>query len=491
MEGRPMSQPRSRRVFLGAAMTGVGVVSGVGGAGIGSAVGAQRVRDALTPNDLRTRAPGAGTQYIATDFGVVGDGRADDAGPLNALLGAVERQGGGVVLLPHGSYRLTTALILRSGVQLTSAAPNHGYIAAADTASSALLVADPSFRDPFVVDTDDAGIVAGGMSGIDVRGTRSCGGVRVRKGSWAVVSKGHIDGCGEQGLVVGGGIACVFEDLLTTNCLLNRSQPRLTGTLDIDGTDHYLSRCELNASLTALSSSAKRVAALVLRGSNHFVSDVIGEYSDIGVVVASTYSRFSNVRADTNWGDGWVVSGAGNAFAACSSVGNSQAADAAHDGWVVRGGGNTFSACTVHTPENGTAVRYGFSDVVDNAVVTNRNSYVGCLVDFASSAPWSTAGYLGSAPVFAAHPVRPANGTQRPDASQTGLVVLFDYTSPTTITDFAGGVTGQTIRVIGNAAVTLAQGDRLRLRGRTDRRMAVDEVAVLTWYNGAWYESGA
>lgn len=485
-----MSQPRSRRVFLGTAMTGVGAVSGITGAGIGSAVGAQRVRDTITPDDLRTRAPGAATQYVATEFGVVGDGRADDAAALNTLLAAVEREGGGVVLLPHGTYRLTKALILRSGVQLTSAAPNHGYIAAADTASSALLIADSGFSEEFVVDTSDAGIVAGGISGIDVRGTRSCGGVRLRKGSWAVVSKSHIDGCGEQGLVVGAGIACVFEDLLTTNCLLNRSQSSITGTLDIDGTDHYVSRCELNASLTALSSEAKRVAAIMVRGSNHFVSDVIGEYSDVGVIVASTYSRFSNVRADTNWGDGWVVSGAGNAFAACSSVGNSQAADNAHDGWVVRGGGNAFSACTVHTPENGNAVRYGFSDVVDNAAVTTRNSYVGCLVDVAATATWSTAGYLGSAPVFAAHPVRPANGTQRPDASQTSLVVLFDYTSRTRITDFAGGVTGQTIRVLGNASVTLAHSERLRLRSGTDRRMAVDEVAVLTWYNGAWYESG-
>ncbi len=66
-------------------------------------------------------------------------------------------------------------------------------------------------------------------------------------------------------------MACVIEDVLTTNVLLNRARPKPAGAITIAGTDHYLNRVESNTSLHALSSDGPEriIAAFLIRGANH------------------------------------------------------------------------------------------------------------------------------------------------------------------------------------------------------------------------------
>lgn len=443
---------------------------------------------ALAGPEAASADDGSGDLVVnARTDGAVGDGRTDDAPALNASVRRLADAGGGVLLLPRGSYLLGSSLLLRSGVSVISGAAGHGYVAGGRTA--AVVLVGGAGRSGAVVDTPDGETVVGAhLSGVDVQGGGAAVGVRLQDASWCSVTRVSVNGCSGPGVTVGAGMACVLEDLLLTNCVTAGGADGTTGVLDVAGTDHYVSRCEASGSLKAKTSADKHVAAIVVRGANHFVSDSVGEYADAGIVVTADSSRFSNVRADTNLGDGWVVRGAGNAFAACSAIGNSQDASGVDDGWVVTGGGNTFAACNVVTSSS-KQVRYGFRDTVNTKAAQDRNTYSGCTVDTAASAPWSTEGYLGSSPAVPANAIRPADGTAVIDVGQAGLVVLFDYRTPTLVTGFSGGVTGQSIRVLGAGAVTIDANPSIRTSSGLPTPMLADRVMTFVAYDGVWYQT--
>jgi hypothetical protein len=423
--------------------------------------------------------------FNVLDHGAVGDGVTDDSRAINALIRRLGDEDGGVVEFPRGVYLVGSPIVLRSGVHLVSATSGRGYIATHRRVTNVVLVAGPRLSG-WVVDSPDGSLVAAGISGIDVQGNGASGGIRLRNAAWCGIERSHINGCGGAGILVQAGMASVFEDVLITNCVLDRSRSAVTGAFDLAGTDHYVSRCEFTASLTGATGSGRIVAAAI-RGANHFISDSVGETSDVGFWISADATRFSNVRADTNFGHGFTVGGYGNVFASCSSVGNSQKGRGAADGWYVSGGGNSFAACNV--VGGGNRMRHGFNDAVNNRSTAARNSYVGCIVDGATAGRWKTQGFLGSSPAVDTHAVRPVSGTTRIDVSQAGIVVLFDYTRATVVRDFTGGVNGQTIRLLGSPKVTLAPshglvtatGKRLKLRrGRT---------YTFTRYDGVWYQS--
>jgi hypothetical protein len=458
----------SRRLLLSAAVGGVAL----------AAIPA-------LPATADTPKESAAVAFNALDHGVVGDGVTDDAPAINALIQRLAGEDGGVVEFPRGVYLVGSSIVLRSGVHLVSATSGHGYIATHRRATNVVLVAAPGLTG-WVVDSPDGALVAAGLSGIDVQGNTTSGGIRLRDASWCGIERSHINGCGDSGVLVQSGMACVFEDLLITNCVLQRTRSAVVGAFDLAGTDHYVSRCEFTASLTAGTSSGKVVAA-ALRGANHFISDSVGETSDAGYWISADTTRFSNVRADTNFGHGFTVGGYGNVFAACSSVGNSRRGAGKADGWSVSGGGNSFAACNAIAA--GSRMRHGFNDSVNTRSSAARNSYVGCIVDDTTAGRWQTQGYLGSSPAVDAHAVRPTSGTTRIDVSQAGVVVLFDYARATVVRDFTGGVNGQTIRLLGSSKVTIAPsravvtatGKRVKLRtGRT---------YTFTRYDGVWYQS--
>lgn len=423
--------------------------------------------------------------FNALDYGIVGDGTTDDAPAINALIRRLAEDDGGVVEFPRGVYLLGSPIVLQSGVHLVSATSGRGYIATHRRATNVVLVAGPGLTG-WVVDSPDSALVAAGLSGIDVQGNTASGGIRLRDAAWCSIKQTHINGCGNSGILVQAGMACAFEDVLTTNCVLMHTRSDFTGAFDLAGTDHYVSRCEFTASLKVATANGT-VAAAVIRGGNHFISDSVGETSDCGFWIAADTTRFSNVRADTNFGHGFTVGGYGNVFAACSSVGNGRKGSGAADGWYVSGGGNSFAACNVIAA--GSRMRHGFNDTLNNRSTAVRNNYVGCMVDDATAGRWKTQGFLGSSPAVDAHAVRPASGTTRIDVSQAGIVVLFDYSRPTVVSNFTGGVNGQTIRLLGSAKVTIepsrgvvtATGKRLKLRaGRT---------YTFTLYDDVWYQS--
>ena len=67
---------------------------------------------------VQVRAEGAQYSLSCADFGAVGDARTDDTPAIQKALDAAGKQGGGVVLLPAGTYRIEGRLTVPSGVTL-------------------------------------------------------------------------------------------------------------------------------------------------------------------------------------------------------------------------------------------------------------------------------------------------------------------------------------------------------------------------------------
>ena len=66
----------------------------------------------------RTRKPAKFDLFNVQDYGAVGDRKADDTEALKKAIEAASANGGGIVLVPDGEYRITEALNLGDGVEL-------------------------------------------------------------------------------------------------------------------------------------------------------------------------------------------------------------------------------------------------------------------------------------------------------------------------------------------------------------------------------------
>jgi hypothetical protein len=410
---------------------------------------------------------------------------------VNSLINTLTAAGGGAIVFPAGNYSVGTTIVLKQGVYLISAAPNHGYIAASPSAQS-VKFSQNSGMTGWLIDSN--GGWSFGIQGIDLSGNgANCGGIRMRGAYWCAVKQSMANGFGLGGFVQtapsGGGsagFACVYEDLMTTNCV-DSGVGSVTGAFDIDGTDHYVSRCEFACRATgSLASANKYAVACVIRGSNHFVDTIVGETSDKGFYITATKSRFVNLRADTNNGDGFHIIGGTNDFTNCDAIGNSQAATNVHDGWIIENGAwrCRFVSCTVSLAGS-IKCRYGFNEQTNIAQPVYSPVFVACSVEDAGTARWyqPNGSFAGS---HFTNTMKPAAGAT-PDAYETALMDTSNFTSATTITNFVGGAEGQHMRVIGNANITIANNSTIKTSTGANVTMIASKIYSFTFYHGTWY----
>jgi hypothetical protein len=283
------------------------------------------------------------------------------------------------------------------------------------------------------------------------------------------------------------GFACVFEDLMTTNCVPS-SVTAETGAFDIDGTDHYVDRCEFTSGSqnNVLKNSSRYCVAGVIRGSNHFVSNCVFETSDQGLVVFCTNSRFSNIRADTNNGDGFHIRSGGNTFVGCSAIGNGQAATNTYDDWHLENGawGNTLSSCTSQLAAS-KKPRYGFFDEVGGPGGFYATSYSACKVEDAGNQRWYVTGTAGVQ--FPPITLKPDMGAGISVEQTSGVIDLSSFTSATTITSMAGSTPGQTVRLLGNTNVTIANNSTIKTSTGSNVTLAAGKLYAFDYFGGIWY----
>jgi hypothetical protein len=414
------------------------------------------------------------------DYGAKGDGVANDSASIQAAIDFVTSIGGGNVFLPTGIYKCIN-LVLKTGVYLVGQ-DGFGYLAGTPVNQTRLVCAGTGV----MIDTPSTLVSNCGVIGINISGLgagTAVKGIRFQNVTAGFIKQVHVFNVSDEAILQVAGIACVFEDILVFGAVLNRARGAVTGSVDIGGTDHFFDRIECGISGQTegtVQSSNLYCVGFVLRGTNCFVNSVIGELSDIGIYVNGSLNRFSNCRADTNFGHGYqLASGGGNQYTNCTAYNNGKATNNTYSEWQNLSGhvNSIFSNCLAESA-SANLCKYGFEDLGNTA--TLKNFYSNCLGLGAVTQPYWNLTSAPSAFMFASAEAKTlTTNSTTPDVSGYEIFRTLN-TVPTTITNFTGGYIGQellifctdnntTIQHNGGSIITSNTGDVKLRNGSTYR----------------------
>lgn len=428
------------------------------------------------------------------DFGAVGDGVTNDTAAIQAAIDYVASLGGGQVFFPPVTgYYLVTGLALKQGVTLTSGMTAYGYAAGpVDT------VRIGSNTAGWVIDTPATAITSVGIIGLTITGPgagTATGGVRFRNVSWSTVTYCNFNNFENQGFLHVSGLAVTISYCLTTNCLLDRTRAAPAGSIELQSgtTDDWLLGIEANTSLGGVTDANLYCRAILIDGANHFVTDCIGEFSDIGISVVGDFCRFSGCRADLNWGHGFFINNdtgfaSKNQFSNCLALNNSQGTSNTYDGFhaTAKSNNNAFSNCI----SEGGQHRYGFADLSNGTSV--KNNYVNPRSYLAVSGAFN---FVNDGPelLFPSGPLNLlAVNSTTPSVNQY-LNWYSINSSATTITNFTNGVNGQQITLACFDSNTTIQhnGATIVLPGSVNMKLVSGFFYKFLRHNGVWYFAGS
>jgi Pectate lyase superfamily protein len=422
-------------------------------------------------------------------FGAKGDGRADDSIAIQSAIDLLEARGGGVVRFPTGRYRCNVTL--KNGVSLISSSAMFGYLPG-HVSGVTLVQAERGF----VVDTPSTLVRGIGISGINFEGRGAHydgGGVRFRLVKWAAIRRCTANNFADQGFQHLAGFGVVFEDILTTNVLLNRQRNRISGCIEAFGTDDFLNRIEANPSLIAgqgVVTPDLLLCGIVVGGANNFLSNCIGEDAERGIYIAplrGSQHRISQCRADSNIGHGFYVDGSA-IWSTCFGYNNSSAEIGIFSGFYMSptSRSNVLTSCRSEGRKE-RLQKYGFEDYVSESDPDARNQYFACAGSFNQAGLFLVQNHNGSSVTGAPFTSNPPGGTQIVDVTGSSLVVLDNYTAPARLSNFHGAADGQTIRVLGNTNVTLVHGLGIVTRSGRDVTLTAGTIYAFTRYADNWY----
>lgn len=258
--------------------------------------------------------------------------------------------------------------------------------------------------------------------------------------------------------------------------------------MEIYGADHIFHGVEVSTSGAALSGASLYVNAWMLAATNCMLTSCVGEISDRGWYITGDSNRFSNCRGDLNFAHDWEITGSNNLFSACFARGGGRATANTYDGWKISGTGNQFAACRADHP-TASGYRYCFEDGANYSQTSLRNQYAACDGSGFGTALWKVENFLGSTPTVPINPTRPSSGTTF-DVTQSRMVVP-QHASPTTVTNFVNGVSGQELYIIGNPNITLQNNSTIKTTTGADKVLTTNRVYQFVIYNGVWFEVGA
>lgn len=419
-------------------------------------------------------------------FGARGDyPTTNDSVAIQAAIDAAAALGGCTVWNPPGSYK--AAVILKSGAYLEGS----GMAYTASGTSKPVNYYAPGAGT--VIDTPVTAINSCGVRGISVNGLgagTAVKGIRIRNGARVVIDDICCNNLAEEGVLIESpSIACTVKNTIALNCVLNRAPGAKRGAIDIDGTDHYLDSIEstTSSSIEGVASSVNLfVVAIMVRMTNGFVRDCIGEISDVGIEVTGSLNSFSNCRADLNYGHGYNITGSLNQFGQCRSVNNSQDTTNLYDNWIASGVGNIFLG-----PASSVSVakvpRYGFNDQAPSSDA-NKNYWIHPLHSGAvGTKTYNHTNGFSSAWLFARGGAKILTQNSATPAADGYEYFRTNNNGATTITDFTGGVNGQFLYLFClDANTTIQHNGGTIVTWNTGNVKLRNGGLYVFWKNGAW-----
>ena len=349
-------------------------------------------------------------------WGAKGDGTTDDSTTIQAAINFMSNASnphvGGIIEFPRGRT-FKCNLVPKSYVALAGSGKNV-FLTEAETANfgTILTTADPN---NFIINSQASGVTDFGVSGMRLEGAGTAGtngGIFINVPSYHVeIKECQFNNFGEQAIwFVGGGdnLGHTVHDCTMGNCLLNRTRVAQVGVLQMAGTDSFFSNLEVTASTSIeghLISANQYIAAIYIAGTENMLNACIGEISDAGIVISGQQNRLVNCRADTNYGNGFILLSStvtGNMLSNCEAFNNSRNGSGTYSGFYVSAGTpvrNMFTGCFAFCSSG--SHLYGFEDRSNTeSDQTQRNAYVGCRSRGDASGIFFSSATAGSQPGF-------------------------------------------------------------------------------------------
>jgi len=394
-----------------------------------------------------------GQVYNVKAYGAKGDGTTNDWTAIAAAIAAAGINGTVVFPLPSSYYKVASALVPLDG-QLwigPNSAPVSGtnlkIHVKADAAYNGYLIDTTTLRNVTIQGLNFEGNTGAGSGGIRLAGSPQ----RVK------IKVCGFNQFGEQAIVIAGGNACAIEDVYAQNAVLVRSRSSVIGAIDVSGSDHWMHRVEATISGSAegtVQSSSLWCVGISWKANNGFLHACVGEISDVGIHVSGTRNRISDCRGDLNYGHGFMVTGGSNQFPNCLGLNNSQDTTNTYSNFhaTSASANNQYANCQGNDTLTKKA-KYGFEDLIGTD--SNKNQYVNCRSITAVTAQFFTPDGVSAAmaPFPAANLKTLTANSTTPDVTGYERFITAN-SSPTTITNFTGGVQGQTLYVLCNDANT-------------------------------------
>lgn len=168
------------------------------------------------------------------DYGATGNGSTDDTAAIQAALTAVQAAGGGTVLFPYGTYKISSALSVPSLVSLLGVGPNASVINQTSTSANGITYNPASLSYASIEDLTITG--PGSGTGVGVLVEANSGAANVTSCSFQDVT---ISGFGSHGFELVNGVGCQLNTV-------NVSSVGGHGLFLSGGTGNSLSNCFTN-----------------------------------------------------------------------------------------------------------------------------------------------------------------------------------------------------------------------------------------------------
>lgn len=331
-----------------------------------------------TPTTVRAKLIELSNAYglLATSYGAVGNGTANDTAAIQACIDAAASIKG-ICYLPPGTYGINSPLVMRTSMHLRGAFRDATKIKSLGSWSK-------NTADALIVN-DNTKSWQSMISNLTLEGNATTGpdhNIRYYGGNFLILEDLWCANARLEG---------IFLDQDATPSVLNQSAylNRVTvvdsvrnsslsgkhGALTVDWTDVYVHHSgfftDPSTSLT-YTEGGKRVGCYFRDNSaNAHMDSSECSHSETGIVIEGQNSRFTNSRAQFNSGHGVEVIGFMMNFAAFQSQFNGESAGTFYS-FYVKGSGNTFDGTSaINSCPSAGCVAYAFRFEITQAGLPN------------------------------------------------------------------------------------------------------------------------